>query len=1254
VNEILLRVLSRLSPPVVLAVIVVLVLLLAAGSAQSAGVVFNADFNSDTVGNPPSTNPAGLPAGDSISLTTPGKSAILVAGPNAAFATNSARFTRAAEIGGSPILIGYPEGAPFTSGKYRVSWRAAAEQDPGFFGFTAILGSGGSIVTVNYFGSTISYQDASGSQDTGVGYDPFVAQQFVVEVDVDNRLFDLCIDGERVAQDRTFQQPQVNELDRFLFEIGGTVAEAYLLDDIQISDGTGACDAAPPTATPTTTPTATPATPTPTATPATPTPTQPSTPTPTPTPTPTATPTATPGGPQVVAALQLQPPPLFEPAQILPLFERDLRVLNIEVTQSIQCLQVTLGDTGCTDNQVPLVNKRFTWARVYVTNNSAIAFDVQNVPVRLTITKNGAPFQALNGTATAVSTFDREDLDASADFFFMCDCNNGDTLNFRAEVDPDDTITESNESNNLFPVGGTLNLRVWNRQSIDITAVPMRYNPPGPTDSTTPNSEINGNIWYLIRSYPVPIFDDPVTFSIDSVFTRNTAWNTTSVMNAMNAAYVTSGSVSPPDQVVLFVPGATGFNNGISDPLWAGGQGVVTMVDVNRYGAGAQPRVHAHEIGHNLGRRHPCTSGSQSDPSWPYTTPGGPAGLDFDIQETGIETDVDIVMVFIFPVPLFSQIVRPDDQTEMMQGGHCGETTEANSNAIDWPSPYTYQQLFCALSPTAATSLSCRQGNAVAMGSTAGVPSVVPMGTEGPAILVSGEVTAVGGGAIQNVYSLDSAVPSPAMEGPYCLELEHEGSVISTRCWEPEFDLPESAESLDELPFSVVLPAPGAADRIVLSNDSVELSSVELSPNAPIVNVTEPSTGGLKAGEVNVEWEASDADANELLFTVHYSHDGGQSLTPVVANITETSITANLDDLPGGDDAFFRVLATDNTGHTTSADSAHFEVANKAPVATILAPSDGNEIQIGNPVGLTGTASDREDSQLPEDAYAWTSSIDGEIANGSAAILSNLSPGQHTITLEVTDSGALTGSDSVEIFVGIPTWVDVKPDTVVPTLIAGAAGADIQVQVELPFGYDITDVDLDSLVLTVGDDALMPVASSFGDFDDDGLEDLTLTFDGAAFAAALPGPPGPAMVTLNGELDEGTPFRGSDLVSLALAGDANCDGSINPVDSLTVLRYDAGLPVLPAEECILLTADINCDGEVNPVDSLGILRFDAGLPVSQPEGCPLLGAGATVAAVESDKRDRGLSLGSPARPSTAWLGLTIIFPALLVTLRRRH
>jgi hypothetical protein len=73
-----------------------------------------------------------------------------------------------------------------------------------------------------------------------------------------------------------------------------------------------------------------------------------------------------------------------------------------------------------------------------------------------------------------------------------------------------------------------------------------------------------------------------------------------------------------------------------------------------------------------------------------------------------------------------------------------------------------------------------------------------------------------------------------------------------------------------------------------------------------------------------------------------------------------------------------------------------------------------------------------------------------------------------------------------------------------------------------------------------------------------------------------------------------------------LHGDANCDGWVNAVDALYVLRWTAGVgpPVPP--ECEPL-ADADCSGAIDAVDALAVLRYVAALPVNAAPGCPALG-----------------------------------------------
>ena len=94
-------------------------------------------------------------------------------------------------------------------------------------------------------------------------------------------------------------------------------------------------------------------------------------------------------------------------------------------------------------------------------------------------------------------------------------------------------------------------------------------------------------------------------------------------------------------------------------------------------------------------------------------------------------------------------------------------------------------------------------------------------------------------------------------------------------------------------------------------------------------------------------------------------------------------------------------------------------VLNNAPVATITAPADGSSVSSGANINFTGTATDVEDIGLSGADLGWTSSIDGSIGNGASFSTSSLSAGVHIITASVTDSGGLSGSDTITVSVTV-------------------------------------------------------------------------------------------------------------------------------------------------------------------------------------------------------------------------------------------
>lgn len=76
--------------------------------------------------------------------------------------------------------------------------------------------------------------------------------------------------------------------------------------------------------------------------------------------------------------------------------------------------------------------------------------------------------------------------------------------------------------------------------------------------------------------------------------------------------------------------------------------------------------------------------------------------------------------------------------------------------------------------------------------------------------------------------------------------------------------------------------------------------------------------------------------------------------------------------------------------------------------------------------------------------------------------------------------------------------------------------------------------------------------------------------------------------------------------------DADCDGSLNATDALLVIKFSAGKGTLPdggcgtaasaldvsaAEDAMRKPGDLNCDGKVNVLDALAVLRWVAGFEV---------------------------------------------------------
>jgi hypothetical protein len=134
-------------------------------------------------------------------------------------------------------------------------------------------------------------------------------------------------------------------------------------------------------------------------------------------------------------------------------------------------------------------------------------------------------------------------------------------------------------------------------------------------------------------------------------------------------------------------------------------------------------------------------------------------------------------------------------------------------------------------------------------------------------------------------------------------------------------------------------------------------------------------------------------------------------------------------------------------------------MVNAPPTVTISAPADGASYSEGDWIAFLGSASDLEDGDLTT-SLVWSSNLAGNIGVGGSFSRTDLTPGVHTITASVADSGDLTGTDQVIITVTLS-----PPDTEPPMpdpmtwAVAPMAAESSSISMTATTGYDKNGVE---------------------------------------------------------------------------------------------------------------------------------------------------------------------------------------------------
>ncbi len=422
----------------------------------------------------------------------------------------------------------------------------------------------------------------------------------------------------------------------------------------------------------------------------------------------------------------------------------NLRIDGMYLTQSVQTY----------DGEVPLVKDRDGFLRVFVTATQSnlaapsvrVRFAVSGVPTKDTIL--GA-----NGLSVPLSP-NEGSLSASWNMPVpgaLIQPN----LTILAEVDPANTVAETNESDNLFPSAGTpLALEVRPTSTFAVRFVSIRQTANGLQGDVT-NTNKATYLGAAMQMHPLAAYDADVratSLSTDAPAVQasnSTAW--TQILNELKAARTSDGSSRYYYGVVK-----PSYSSGIAG---IGYVGVPVAIGWDKPGA---DRVAAHEWGHNWGRQHaPCGQAGNPDLNYPYAN-GAIGVYGFDVG---------------------ARIIKPPTYSDLM--GYCNN---------EWISDYTYTGV-----------LDFR-------GTHADVESAFAQAMQ-PCLLVWGRIVD-GQPVLEPAFQVVTRPSLPAAPGPYSVEgTAADGSSIFRVSFAPD---PVADDPAAGAQFAFAVPLqPDRAERLV-------------------------------------------------------------------------------------------------------------------------------------------------------------------------------------------------------------------------------------------------------------------------------------------------------------------------------------------------------------------------------------------------------------------------------------------------------
>jgi hypothetical protein len=635
----------------------------------------------------------------------------------------------------------------------------------------------------------------------------------------------------------------------------------------------------------------------------------------------------------------------------------DMSLNAIEVTQAIQDL----------NNSVDLVAGKRTYVRVHASSPVNTLDVFANLSgkrgfVSLTPVLNpGNP----GGDITVRTSPDRGQINDSFWYELPSGWTAAGDLTLTARLDPNNAKNDLNQANNIrtvtvnFKATPPLMLRLFN----------VQYTSGGSTFLET-NSHLDALESWLRRAYPISNLQvTRQTF----IYPTNGLPNVDTLHGWLAFGKILRILFSGEDSRVVYygvVDDGGGFMRGkaagipgtiAAGPSGPGDWGWDFDGSYNDWYGG-------HEIGHTRGRFHAEFCGATGGAAYPYT--GG--RISPDLTGNGAIYGFDITTRAIYP-PSWKDVMT-----------YCSN---------EWVSDFTYEGIRSHLVSIGPLSVA----------NTAGVTASQFLALGGMADLENH--TAV----LDNVslISQDATLPLPD-PGDWTIVLVGAGnSDLASYPFAPD-ELTDTEDSPGTpAVIAEVIPWTAGAVKVEIRYGGQVVASRSASANPPGVDLTSPADGAvLSDGPFQAAWNGSDPDGDSLTYSLLYSNDGGTEWQTLATNLTGSGLELNTNQLPGGS-GMLRIVASD--GFLSAQDtSGTFTVPLHEPSAQILTPNPDQVFYPTQQVSLQGSAYDLEDGTLGDAAFGWSSSIDGFLGNGASLSTTELSTGQHVLTLQVTDSHGMS------------------------------------------------------------------------------------------------------------------------------------------------------------------------------------------------------------------------------------------------------